>query len=237
MVSKKGSSKVKKPEGAGHRKRLRTRFLRSGLAGFLDYEVVELLLTLGTPRKDCKQIAKQAIKKLKGLHAVFEASSQELQQIKGIGPHNIFGLKLFQALSERYLKEKIPKKIKLTSPEKVVDYLKQKLGKHKKEYFLILSLDSRNNLIKTDTVSIGSLNANIVHPREVFRDAIRASAASIILIHNHPSGDLTPSEKDLETTKALVEIGRMLKIEVVDHIIITKNKFLSLKTKRPALFV
>lgn len=102
--------------------------MEAGLNGFLDYEIVELLLTLGTPRKDCKQIAKQAIKKFKGLRGVFEASSQELQQIKGIGPHNVFGLKLVQALQERYLKEKIPKKIKLTSPKKVADYLKAKFG-------------------------------------------------------------------------------------------------------------
>ena len=227
MVSKKGLVKVKKPKGAGHRKRLRRRFLEAGLDGFLDYEVVELLLTLGTPRKDCKQIAKQAIKKFKGLHGVLEASSQELQQIKDIGPDNVFGLKLFQALSERYLKEKIPKKIKLTSPEKVVNYLKQKMGKHKKEYFLILSLDSRNNLIKTDTISIGSLNANIVHPREVFRDAIRASAASIILIHNHPSGDPSPSEDDLKITQKLIKASKLLEIKIADHLIVTQDSHFS----------
>ncbi|MBL7159289.1 DNA repair protein RadC [Candidatus Microgenomates bacterium] len=231
MVSKKGLVKVKKPKGAGHRKRLRRRFLEAGLDGFLDYEVIELLLTLGTPQKDCKKMAKKAIKKFKGLHGVLEASSQELQQIKDIGPHNIFGLKLFQALSERYLKEKIPKKIKLISPKKVVDYLKQKIGRHKKEYFLILSLDYRNNLIKEDIVSVGSLNANIVHPREVFRDAIRASAASIILIHNHPSGDSTPSEDDLKITQRLVKSGKLLGIKVVDHIIIAQNGFLSFKEK------
>ena len=227
MISKKGLVKVEKPKGTGHRKRLRTRFLEAGLNGFLDYEVVELLLTLGTPRKDCKQIAKQAIKKFKGLHGVFEASSQELQQIKGIGPHSIFGLKLFQALSERYLKEKIPRKIKFTSPKKVVDYLKQKLGKHKKEYFLILSLDSRNNLIKIDTISIGSLNANIVHPREVFRDAIRASAASIILIHNHPSGDPSPSEDDLKITQKLIKASKLLEIKIADHLIVTQDSHFS----------
>lgn len=96
---------------------------------------------------------------------------------------------------------------------------------------MILSLDSRNHLIKKDTVSIGSLNANIVHPREVFKDAICASASSIILVHNHPSGDIEPSEDDLEITKRLVEAGKILRIEVIDHIIVTKNEFLSFKEK------
>ena len=100
MVSKKSVTKVKKHKGAGHRKRLRTKFLEAGLGGFLDYEVVELLLTLGTPRKDCKQMAKRAIKKFKGLRGVLDAPPEELQQIKGIGPRNLFGLKLFQAVSE-----------------------------------------------------------------------------------------------------------------------------------------
>src|SRR3989338_10035569 len=102
---------VEKHKGAGHRGRLRKRFLQSGLYGFLDYEIVELLLTLGTPRKDCKQMAKEAIKEFGGLRGVLDASYEELQKIKGLGPHNIFGLKFFQALSKRYSKEKLPRKI------------------------------------------------------------------------------------------------------------------------------
>lgn len=133
---------------AGHRKRLRDRFLQGGLDGFLDYEIIELLLTLGTPRRDCKQIAKEAIERFKGLRGVIDVSPEELQQIRGIGSMNIFGLKLFQAISERCAKEKIPKKILLTSPQDVVSYLREKLGKEKKEHFLILSLDSKNGLKK-----------------------------------------------------------------------------------------
>jgi DNA repair protein RadC len=220
-----------KPTYEGHRQRLRKRFLENGLNGFLDYEVVELLLTLGTPRRDCKPMAKAAIKKFGGLRQVLEASPEELQQIKGIGPNNIFGIKLFQALSERYQKEKIPQKIPLNSPEAVVDYLKEKLGREKKEHFLILALDSRNNLIKITNVSVGTLDANLVHPREVFKEAILAHSAQVILVHNHPSGDFQPSEEDLEITKRLVEAGKILGIEVLDHIIITKEGFFSFKEK------
>ncbi|MEW6407702.1 MAG: DNA repair protein RadC [Patescibacteria group bacterium] len=221
----KQKSKIKDiSKGAGHRGRLRTKFLQSGLDGFLDYEIVELLLTLGTPRKDCKQMAKEAIKKFKGLPGVLDASLEELQQIKRIEPLNAFGIKLFQAVAERYAKEKIPKKILLDSAEAVADYLRKKFGREKKEHFLIVSLDTRNNLIKISNVSIGTLNANLIHPREVFKEAIDARAASIIIAHNHPSGDPEPSADDLAITKRLVEAGKIMGIEVLDHIIIAKNK-------------
>ena len=218
-------------KGIGHRKRLRERFLQGGLEGFLDYEIVELLLTLGTPQRDCKQMAKEAIKKFKGLQGALDASFDELKQINGIGPSNAFGIKLFQAISERYAKEKIPKKILLNSPQAVVKYLREKLGREKKEHFVILSLDSRSNLIRENVISIGTLNANLVHPREVFKEAIDARAASVIVAHNHPSGDPEPSEDDLTITKRLIEAGKILGIEVVDHIIITKTGFMSFKEK------
>ena len=225
-------SNTEGPKGAGHRKRLRNRFLQSGLDGFLDYEIVELLLTLGTPRKDCKQTAKETIKKFKGLRGALDASFDELRRIKGIGLSNAFGIKLFQAISERYAKEKILKKIPLTSPKAVADYLKQKLGREKKEHFVILSLDTRNYLIRENIISIGTLNANLVHPREVFKEAIDARAASVIVAHNHPSGDPEPSEDDLIITKRLTEAGKILGIEIIDHIIVAKNGFLSFKEKK-----
>ena len=220
-----------KHKSAGHRKRLRDRFLQGGLDGFLDYEIVELLLTLGTPMKDCKQMAKEAIKKFKGLQGVLDARLEDLRQIKGIGPSNAFGLKLFQAISERYAKERIRKKILLNSPQAVADYLRKKIGREQKEHFVILCLDSRNNLIKDIDVSMGTVNASLVHPREVFKEAIQASAAQVILAHNHPSGDAEPSEDDLVITQKLAKSGKMLNIEVMDHIIITKNKFFSFKEK------
>ena len=175
------------PKGAGHRRRLREKFLKSGLDAFHDYEIVELLLTLGTPMKDCKDMAKDAIKEFKGLRGVLDASLEELQKIKGIGPSNAFGLKLFQAVSERLAREQVLEKILLNSSRAVADYLQKSISLEEKEHFVMLSLDSRNNLIKISSISVGSLNASIVHPREVFKEAIQSSAAQIIIWHNHPS--------------------------------------------------
>lgn len=214
--------------GEGHRQRLRERFLNSGLDGFLDYEIIELLLTLGTPRKDCKQSAKEAILKFKGLAGVLDTTIEELQQIKGIGPLNVFGIKLSKAVSERYAKEKITPNILLDSPKTIFNYLKEKIGKEEKEHFTIICLDTHNNLI-VDEVSIGTLNASLVHPREVFRKAILSNSSHVLLAHNHPSGDPTPSEDDILTTKRLVEAGQILGIAVIDHIIITRKEFTSLK--------
>jgi len=218
----------KEYKGAGHRKRLRERFLQSGLDGFLDYEIIELLLTLGTPRKDCKAMAKEAIKCFGGVYEVLEVPSRELQKIRGIGPSNIFGLKLFQAISERLAKEKISKKILFNSPKAVADYLQVSIGWEKEEHFVMLHLDSRLGLIKED-ISIGTLNTSLVHPRELFKKAIQANAAQVIIAHNHPSGDPTPSPEDIALTRRLTDAAKILGIEILDHIIVTRNNFTSLK--------
>ncbi len=218
-------------KNAGHRKRLRDRFLQSGLDGFLDYEIIELLLTLGTPRKDCKQIAKAAIQKFRGLRGVLDASLVELQTIKGIGPSNAFGIKLFQAISERYAREKLPTKISLSSSQKVADYLREKLGREKKEHFIVLLLDSQNNLIHINDISIGTLNETLVHPREVFEPAVRLLAARIMIAHNHPSGDLEASDEDLRLTQRLQSVGELTGIPVIDHFIVSSSGYMSFKEK------
>lgn len=219
-----------KHKGEGHRGRLRARFLQSGLNGFLDYEIIELLLTLGTPRKDCKQPAKEAIARFNGLSGVLDATVEELQQVRGVGPSNAFGIKLFQAISERYSKEKIRPENIFNSPQMIFEYLREKIGKEKKEHFIVLCFDTRNNLI-SDDVSVGTLNASLVHPREVFKKAILNNSSHVIVAHNHPSGDPTPSENDIATTRRLVESGKILGITVVDHIIVTQNSFVSLKER------
>jgi DNA repair protein RadC len=224
--------KEEQHKGSGHRKRLRERFLQGGLESFLDYEIIELLLTLGTPRKDCKQAAKDAIKEFGGLRGALDATLEELKNIKGIGSSNMFGIKLFQAMSERYAKEKIPKKIPLNSSAAVAKFLQRSIGREKKEHFVMLSLDARNNLIKKSGISIGTLNASIVHPREVFKEAIQCSAASIIIAHNHPSGDVNPSDEDIEMTKRLKEVGKILGIEILDHVIVARNDHYSLMEKK-----
>jgi DNA repair protein RadC len=216
-------------KGAGHRRRLRERFLQSGMEGFHDYEIIELLLTLGTPRRDCKQMAKEAVKECKGLRGVLDASTEELQRINGIGPANSFGIKLFQAVAERMAKEQIPKKLDLKSELLIVDYLQKTIGREKKENFIALYLDSHEGLIESRIISVGILNSALVHPREVFEPAITLHAASIIVAHNHPSGSAEPSGDDREITKSLVETGRILNIEIRDHIIIAKAEHFSFR--------
>ncbi len=230
MLQNKNKS-ISKHKGAGHRGRLRKRFLQGGLDAFLDYEIVELLLTLGTPMRDCKDMAKQAVKEFGSLKDVLDAPSEELQKIKGVGPSNIFGLKLFQSVSERYSKENIPEKVTLSSSDAVAKYLQKSIGREKREHFVMLSLDSRNNLIRMSNISIGTLNASLVHPREVFREAIQSSAAQIILAHNHPSDSAEPSPEDVAITRRLEEAARIFGIELLDHVIVTRSGYLSLREK------
>lgn len=215
--------------GIGHRKRLRDRFLQAGLAGFLDYEVIELLLTLGTPRKDCKQLAKQTLKKFGSLSAVLDASLEELQEIKGIGPYNAFGIKLVQQMAERYAKEKIGKKIHLVTPEKIVNYLRAKLGHRKREHLLALYLNASNQLLKTKIISVGTLNENLIHPRELFAPALKIHAAQVIIAHNHPSGNYLPSQEDIKVTKMLLKAGKILGIKLTDHFIISRSGYTSFR--------
>jgi len=211
-----------------HRKRLREKFLKSGVSGFHDYEIIELLLTLGTPRKDCKQQAKETIKKFKSLKGVLEASTEKLQKIKGIGPHNVFGIKLIREISERYLKEKIiGEKIQLKSSKAVFDYLYQSMQRNKKEIFKVMFLDGKNKLIEVEDLFEGDLTTSAVYPRQIIKKAIKYDAVALIFVHNHPSGDPEPSMSDQDITKELVFAGNLMRIEVLDHIIIGDNKYFS----------
>jgi len=212
----------------GHRGRLREKFIKSGVSGFHDYEIIELLLTLGTPRKDCKQQAKEAIKKFKSLKGVLEAPTEKLQEIKGIGPHNVFGIKLIQDISEQYLKERIiGKKIQLKSSKAIFDYLYQSMQKNKKEIFKVMFLDGKNKLIETEDLFEGDLTTSAVYPREIIKKAIKYDAVGLIFVHNHPSGDPEPSHSDKDITKKLVSAAKLMGLEVLDHIIIGDNKYFS----------
>ena len=211
----------------GHRKRLRERFISSGLTGFQDYEIVELLLTLGSPRKDCKQPAKEAIKRFKTLRGVLEAAPEALQTIKGIGPHNAFGCKLVQEIARQYLKEKIIDKPLCDSAEQVFTYLYHSMRGLKKEVFKILLLNSRNQIIETTDLPEGTVNASFVYPLEVIEKALKSNAVSVIFAHNHPSGGTAPSESDKELTRDLVFAAAIMQLKVLDHLIIGDNKYYS----------
>jgi DNA repair protein RadC len=211
----------------GHRRRLREKFLKSGISGFHDYEVVELLLSLGTPRRDCKQAAKEAIKRFQTLRGVLEARPEELQQISGIGAHSAFGIKLVQEVAREFLKAKMMEKPFYKSSQEVFDYLYHAMRGLKKEVFKVLYLTSQNQIIDTMDLSEGTVNSSSVAPREVIEGAIRNNAAALIFIHNHPSGATEPSKADKSLTRELVYAGRIMQIKVLDHIIIGDNLYYS----------
>jgi DNA repair protein RadC len=222
-VTKAGSEK----EAAGHRKRLREKFIRSGLSGFHDYEIVELLLTLGSPRKDCKPPAKEAIKRFKNLRGVLSASPEELQQINGIGPNNALGIRLVSEVAREFLKQRIVDKPAYKSAREIFDYLYHSMRDLKKEVFKVIYLNSQNQIIDTADVAEGTVDRGALFPREVMESAIKRSATSLILVHNHPSGDPEPSPSDEQITRDLVFAGGIMQIRVLDHIIIGENKYYS----------
>lgn len=204
----------------GHRQRLREKFMQAGLAGFHDYEVVELLLTLGTPRKDCKTAAKMAIEKFGSLRGVLEASPEDLGKIEGIGPNNIFGLKLARDLTRHYLSERIEAKEFLKSSQEVVDYLKVNLRDRVREVFMVVYLNGRNQIISFEELFEGTLNTSAVYPREVVQRTLSNHAAAVVFVHNHPSGNTQPSQEDLQITQKLQTAMNAIDVVVHDHIII-----------------
>ena len=211
----------------GHRQRLRERFLSGGLQGFHDYEVIELLLSLGTPRKDCKQPAKDALKKFGSLNAVLDADPKELQKINGIGPNNAFGLKLTQTVARKYLSQRVIGKDVITSVEEVMDYLKHNLKNKKQEIFSIIYLNGRNEIIEMEELFQGTLTSSVVYPREVVKKVLAKNAAALILVHNHPSGNNNPSNEDINITKKLINAAKTIDVQVHDHIIIAGNDYYS----------
>jgi len=219
--------KKKRHKGEGHRQRLRERFLNAGLDGFQDYEVIELLLTLGTPRKDCKDMAKAALSRFKTLQGVMEASSHELCEVDGIGLKNSFGLKLIKAVSDRYLEKKLINKSPVNNSKELFDYLYHNIRDKTREHFKIIFLDSKNRVISTETHSKGTLNASSVYPREVVDSALKHKAAALIFAHNHPSGDPKPSPEDIAITRQLVFSGKVMGITIHEHIIIGDNCYYS----------
>ena len=214
-------------KGAGHRQRLRERFMAAGLDGFHDYEVIELLLTLATPRKDCKQAAKQALERFDSLPDVLEASQAQLCEIDGLGPRNIFGLKLIKAVAERYLIKKLEQRDPLNNSRDLFDYLYSRIRDKQQEHFEVVYLDAKNRVLTSQTLFRGTLTASSVYPREVVRAALDHKAAALIFAHNHPSGDPTPSAEDRVITRRLVFACRLVDIVVHEHIVIGRSGYFS----------
>jgi DNA repair protein RadC len=162
----------------GHRRRLREKFLKGGLSGFLDAEIIELLLTLGTPRRDCKAQAREALKEFKTFHGVLEASPRDLQRVGGIGPHNVFGLKLVQEVSRRFLRERMMSRPVCHSSREVFDYLYHALRELRKEQFKVIFLDTKNQVIEEKTLFEGTVDSSAVYPPSATRPRPSSSSTT-----------------------------------------------------------
>jgi DNA repair protein RadC len=215
----------------GHRSRVRERFRKGGLSALADYEVVELLLTLGQPRSDCKPIAKEAIKRFKTLRGVLEATPEELQEVPGIGPNNCVAIRLIAEAARELLKEKVADQPIVGTPEQVKDYLNASMGGLKKEVFKVIYLDNQNRVIEVADMFEGTVNASAVWVREVIEGALKRRAAAMIFVHNHPSGSTTPSQQDRDITRDLVFAASAVGIRALDHIIVGGDKHFSLASE------
>ncbi|OGQ97592.1 MAG: hypothetical protein A2521_10450 [Deltaproteobacteria bacterium RIFOXYD12_FULL_57_12] len=207
-------------KGEGHRQRLREKFLQLGINAFTDDEVLELLLTFGTPRTDCKAAARAAKAHFGTLAAVLAAPLPELLKIKGLGPKNIFALHFVQGVARRYLKQQLANKTYVTSSRAVADYLIHEMRDRKREVFLAMFLDAAHAIIETEVLAEGTVSVNTVYPRELVQRALAHNAAALVVAHNHPSGSLTPSRQDLDLTKTLLLVCSFMNIALLDHLIV-----------------
>lgn len=207
-------------KGEGHRQRLRDKFLEQGIESFTDSEIIELLLTFGTPRSDCKEAARAALARFKTLPAVLDAAPAELQQIKGVGPKNIFALQFIQGVARRYLRQRIVGKQYVHSSREVADYLIHAMRGLQHEVFTVVFLDAAHAIIDSAVVAEGTVTVNTVYPRELVKAALARNAAALVIAHNHPSGSLAPSRQDEDLTRSLHLVCSFMHINLLDHLII-----------------
>ena len=211
--------------------RPRERLKRLGAEALSAQELLAVIISRGSPNKSVINIAQDLLTKFGNINAISQASIEQLTEVDGIGPARAMQIKACFELGKRQELEPELKDLSIENPKDVVDYVRKKIKDKAKEHFKLILLNTRNKIIDIVNISIGTLDASLVHPREVFKEAITHNSASVILVHNHPSGDPEPSDDDLKMTKRLKESGNILGIEVIDHIIIGKNSYYSFKEK------
>ncbi|MGC4375813.1 DNA repair protein RadC [Fictibacillus sp. Mic-4] len=211
--------------------RPRERMLNEGPEALSNQELLAILLRTGTKKESVLHLANRIVQHFEGLRMLKNATIGELKEINGIGDVKAVELIAAIELGRRISRLQFDERYAIRSPEDGANYLMDELRFLEQEHFVCLYLNTKNQVIHKKTIFIGSLNSSIVHPREVFKEGIRRSAASLICFHNHPSGDPSPSSEDIDVTKRLVECGKILGIEMLDHIIIGDRKYVSLKEK------
>lgn len=217
-------------DNAGHRQRVRERFLKLGGDAFEDYELLELALQLAVPRRDTKKLAKALIKEFGSFSGVFSAPADRLSRIDGLGATSVAHLKVIQAVAVRFGRDRIKlEKPLLSSWSELIDYCNAQMAYESIEQFRVLFLDKKNRLIADEVQQTGTVDHTPVYPREVIKRALEHSATALILVHNHPSGDPAPSSADVRMTREINDIAKPLGITLHDHIIIGKSGHASLR--------
>ena len=217
------------PHYHGHRERLRDRFRDAGPDALSDYELLEMVLFRALPRRDVKPLAKTLIAKFGSFAEVVHAPEARLREISGLGDAAVIEMKLIAATASRVAKGQVKQRTMLSSWSSVIDYCRTAMAFADKEQFRILFLDKRNQLIADEVQQRGTVDHTPVYPREVVKRALELSATAVVLVHNHPSGDPTPSRADIQMTQQIVDIAKPLGIAVHDHIIVGKDGHASLK--------
>lgn len=220
--------KPEKPHYHGHRARLRQRFLTGGPGALRDYELLELLLTFAIPYSDVKPLAKRLIDHFGSFNQVFDAPAADLMEFTGLREYSAVLVKLVKACSEYTLRSEALKRQQLKSLSTLVDYCRASMGGLPDEQFRVIFLNSQNEIIAEEIVQEGIVNQTVVYPRKVLELALKHKATGLILVHNHPSGHLTPSAADQELTRALIRASRALHLAVHDHLIIGRHGYFSM---------
>ena len=211
------------PHYHGHRERLRGRFREAGVDALADYELLELVLFRTLPRRDVKPLAKQLIEKFGSFAEVVAAPAARLAEVPGVGETVVTDIKIIFAAAHRIAKGEVRKRPVLSSWSSVIDYCRTTMAFNDKEQFRVLFLDKKNTVIADEVQQTGTVDHTPVYPREIVKRALEHSATALILVHNHPSGDPTPSRADIQMTRTIVDIAKPLGISVHDHIIVGKD--------------
>ncbi len=211
--------------------RPRERFLKYSNDSIQTHELIAIILRTGSKEESVIDLSKRVLYKYSTLKELSSVDIEELLKIKGIGKVKAVELMAAFELGRRASNETFTSKKRLTSPESIYQYLRSHLEQKTQEHFIALYLNTKGELIKKETLFVGSLNSSLVHPREIFKHAVLCSAANIIVVHNHPSGDPTPSKNDIEVTKIIHKNSLMMDIHLMDHIVIGRNKYFSFKEK------
>ena len=227
-----GAGAAEKPHFHGHRERLRKRFLEAGPAALADYELVELILFNAIPQRDVKPLAKALVEKFGSFAETIAAAPERLAEVKGVKDRAIAEFKIVEAAAERFARGKMRKRLPMGSWNEVLDYCRTAMAFESREIFRILFLDRKNGLIADEVQGAGTVDHTPVYPREVIRRALELSATAVVLVHNHPSGDPTPSSQDVKMTLDIIAIAKPLGLAVHDHIIVGRDGHASLKGMR-----